>query len=145
MADLIPANGSNPAVSAAPLPPLPNLPAAPMAGGAGAPAGAPGFLSAILSGIAPVKSAVDQINAAARQIVQSGSVPGGEQICAQIVALAASLLPVAAQNAVQNSGMGAGGPGMGMGMMGMSPLPPPPGGPQPIGGSAPPMAPGQGM
>lgn len=143
MAELIPANGSNPAVSAAPLPPLPNLPAAPMAGGAGAPAGAPGFLSAILSGIAPVKSAVDQIQMACRQIVQSGSVPGGEQICAQIVALAASLLPVAAQNAVQNSGMGAGGPGMGMG--GLSPLPPPPGGPQPIGGfGAPPVA-GGGM
>jgi hypothetical protein len=58
-------------------------------------------MSAIMSGIAPVKAGVDAILAAAKAIVQSGSIPGAEQVCGQIVALATSLLPMAAQQAMQ--------------------------------------------
>jgi len=79
----------------------------------------------MLSGIMPVKSAVDAINAACKQIVQAGSVPGAEQVCGQIVALATSLLPMAAQAAMQ--------PGQGGGVGPSIPMPPPPGGPAPLG------------
>lgn len=105
---------------AAPLPPLPNL-----SGSGGAPAGAaPGGqdgMAALMSGIAPIKMAVTQILTACQQIVKSGAIPGAEQPCGQIVALATSLLPMAAQQALQP--MGAGG--------GASPLPP-------VGGGSPP-------
>jgi len=125
---------ANPGSSAAasPLPPLPNLPAAPAAGGQGsasAPApGSPDFLASILSGIAPVKMAVDQIHSACQQIVRNGINPEAEQICGQIVALASSLLPIAAQQALQP---GMGGAGGGMNML------PPPGPPAPVGGVPP--------
>ena len=116
------------AAASAPLPPLPDLPAAPDAGGGGSASADPsGFLSSVLSGIAPVKMAVDQIHSACQQIVQSGSVPGAEQICGQIVALASSLLPMAAQQALQPA---AGGSAIGM----MAP----PGLPAPVGGGGPP-------
>ena len=113
------------AATAAPLPPLPDLSAQ---GGSG-PQGAassqpPGFLASLLSGIAPVKSGVDAINQACKQIVTSGAVPGAEQICGQIVALATSLLPMAAQSAMQPMGPSGGGAG--------GPMPPPPGGPAPL-------------
>lgn len=82
-------------------------------------------MAALVSGIAPVKNSVDGILAACKQIVQSGAVPGAEQVCGQIVALATSLLPMAAQNALNPSG--------GAGAI------PPVGGP-PGGAQAPPMA-----
>jgi hypothetical protein len=80
----------------APLPPLPNLPSAapPQQGGGNG-------LEQMVSGLAPVKMGVDSILAGAKQIVQSGAVPGSEQVCAQIVALATSLLVMGAQSAMQ--------------------------------------------
>lgn len=87
-------------------------------------------MSALVSGIAPVKNGVDGILQACKSIVQSGAVPGAEQICGQIVALATSLLPMAAQSALQPGGGGGAGaiPPMGAAPAG-------PGGPP-----APPMA-----
>lgn len=82
-------------------------------------------MAAIMSGLVPIKSGVDAILAACKQIVQSGAVPGAEQPCAQIVALATSLLPMAAQHALQ-PGQG-GGPGPIQGIPGGAP--PAPGGP----------------
>lgn len=90
---------------AAPLPPLPAMGPQGSSPQAGAP---PDQMAALVSGIAPVKQGVDAILAAAKQIVQSGAVPGAEQVCGQIVALATSLLPMAAQQALQ-PGMGGGG------------------------------------
>jgi len=90
-------------------------------------------MASIMSGILPIKSAVDSINAACKTIVQSGVVPGAEQACAQIVALAQSLLPMAAQAAMQSAGPTAGPIGAG-GPPGMSPMPPPPGAPPQLGG-----------
>lgn len=58
-------------------------------------------MAALVAGVAPVKNGVDAIVAACKQIVESGAVPGAEQPCAQIVALATSLLPMAAQQAMQ--------------------------------------------
>jgi len=89
--------------AAAPLPPLPNLSGAGESQGASA--GPQSAMSSIVSGIAPVKKAVDDIIAAAKQVVQSGAIPGAEQVCGQIVALAVSLLPMAAQQALQPSGL----------------------------------------
>jgi len=86
----------------------------------------------MVSGIMPVKSAVDAINAACKQIVQSGVVPGAEQVCGTIIAAAQSLLPMAMQAAMQSAGPAGPGP-QGGGPPGMSPMPPPPGGPAPIG------------
>ena len=57
-------------------------------------------MASLMTGIAPIKSAVDSILAACKGIVQSGSVPGSEQVCGQIISLAASLLPMAAQSLV---------------------------------------------
>lgn len=87
--------------AAASMPPLPNL-----SGGAPAQAAGGGQdpMAALVSGIAPVKSAVDAILQACKSIVQSGSVPGAEQPCGQIVALATSLLPMAVQQLMQPSG-----------------------------------------
>ncbi len=83
---------------AAPLPPLPDL----SGGGTGAASGGnQGGMAGLLSGIAPIKAAVDSIMAACKAIVQSGTIPGAEQPCGQIVALAASLLPMAAQQMLQ--------------------------------------------
>ena len=117
-------SASNP--EAAPLPPLPNL----SGGGGSAATGAGGqsqSMAALVSGLAPVKSAVDTILAAVKQIVQSGAVPGFEQIGGQIVALATSALPMAAQQAMNPMG---GGP----------PSPPPQQGIPPVGaGGAPPQ------
>lgn len=119
-------------VSAAPLPPLPDLQsAAPVQGQGGDPASSP--LASLMSGIMPIKSAVDAINMACKQIVQSGVIPGAEEVCGQIVAMAASLLPMAAQAAMQ-PGMGAPGMGAPGGMGGGIPMTLPPGGPQPLGG-----------
>ena len=74
-------------------------------------------MSGIISGLAPIKAAVDQIVMACKQIVQSGSVPGAEQPCSQIVALATSLLPMAVQASMQP------GPG-GIPPVGGPPMPP---------------------
>lgn len=89
---------------AAPLPPLPDLSAATGAGGTPGGPDQQSAMAALVSGIAPIKSAVDSIVAACKQVVQSGAVPGAEQPCAQIVALATSLLPMAAQQALQPTG-----------------------------------------
>lgn len=100
------APGSSP--GAAPLPPLPNL----SSGGQGdtsTPGAASGGMAQLLSGIAPVKTGVDAIHMACKQIVQSGVIPGAEQVCGQIIALATSLLPMAAQSILQP--ISGGGPG----------------------------------
>lgn len=97
------------------MPPLPDLPTA----GAAAPQG--DMMASLMSGIAPVKQGVDAILAACKQIVQSGVIPGAEQPCGQIVALATSLLPMAAQT-LMGAGGGAGGS--------VPPAGPPPMGPQ---------------
>lgn len=117
--------------SSAPLPPLPDL----SGNGGGAAQAGPGggFMAALMAAVTPVKSAVDMINAACQKIVQSGSVPGSEQICGQIVGLANQLTVMAMQQASQ--GQGAGGQ-QGMGA-------PPSMGPPPPG--APPMQMGQGQ
>ena len=112
----------SPGAASSPLPPLPDLNSASAQGGA-----SQGLMSSLVSGIAPVKTAVDGILAACKSIVQSGAVPGSEQVCGQIVALATSLLPMAAQQALQPGG-GQPGPGVGVG--------PPPG---PQAGPIPPM------
>ncbi len=109
--------GSSP--GAAPLPPLPNL----SGGGAGAATGGQDPMAAIMAGVAPIKQAVDSILAACKQIVQSGVIPGAEQPCGQIVALATSLLPMAAQQLMAPGGQQ---PQGGIPPMGQ--------GPQPMGG-----------
>jgi hypothetical protein len=86
-------------------------------------------MSAILAGIAPVKTGVDGIVAACQQIVQSGAIPGAEQVCGQIVALATSLLPMAAQQMMHPGGGGI--PPVGP-QAGGGPGGPPP--PNPMGG-----------
>lgn len=78
----------------------------------------------------PVKSAVDAINQACKQIVQSGMIPGAENVCGQIVAMAQALLPMAVQSSMgpmQGQGQGPGGPGQ------LTAMPPSPAGPQPLG------------
>lgn len=106
-----------PATSAgtAPLPPLPDLPAQPAA----ASAKQGGFLKAILQGTQPVQDAVTSIQQACKQVVTSGAVPGSEQICAQIIALAQQLVPMAVQQAMGGQG--------GVAPQGGQPLTPPPG------------------
>ena len=84
--------------ASAPAPPLPDL----QGGGSQKSAGNP--LASIMAGIQPIKTAVDSINAACKAIVQSGVIPGSEQVCGQIVALATSLLPMAAQQVLQPGG-----------------------------------------
>ncbi len=86
--------------------------------GSGPQPSGPQGLAAMMSGIMPVKTGVDAINQAVKQIAGAGIIPGAGQILEQIVALANSLLPMAAQNALQPSGS----PGPGGG-------PPPPPGP----------------
>lgn len=86
------------AAGSAPLPPLGNLQSAGATGGGDPQQSA---MAALVSGLAPIKNAVDSIAAACRQIVQSGAIPGAEQPCSQIVSLAASLLPMAMQQAMQ--------------------------------------------
>jgi len=103
-------NSITPAAKA-PLPPLPNLPTSNGAVGGTNPMDP---MAQLLSGVMPIKQGVDGIMAACQQIVQSGMVPGAEQICSQIMQLASSLLPMAAQSALQ--------PGA-MQQPGMSPMP----------------------
>lgn len=123
---------SAPSPTAQPLPPLPDLQSA--AGTGGEPQGNQSAMAAIMSGIAPVKNGVDSINSACRQIVQSGAVPGSEQICAQIISLATSLLPMALQQAIQPGQGGGGGGGQGIQALGGAP-PPPQGGASPAPGA----------
>jgi hypothetical protein len=84
------------------LPPLPNFPS----GGAQPTGQGQNGMASIISGIAPIKTSVDSIIAACKQIVQSGVIPGSEQPCGQIVALATSLLPMAVQSALSPMGGG---------------------------------------
>ena len=118
-----------PALSAgaAPLPPLPDLPAQPAAPAKG------GFLKAILQGTQPVQDAVTSIQQACKQIVQSGAIPGSEQLCAQFLQIAQQFVPMAVQQAMGGQGQGA-------------LTPPPQGGPPPQGppqGGPPPQGQGQ--
>ena len=92
--------------------------------GAGPQAGGGDPMAALVAGLQPVKSGVDMILQGAKQIVQSGIIPGAEQACGQIVALATALLPQAAQQV------------MGPGQVG-APGGQPPGPTPPIGGGAP--------
>ena len=94
--------------AAAPLPPLPDL----QSGGSGAaqPPDQQNSMASLISGIAPVKQAVDMILAGVKQIVQSGIIPGAEQPCAQIASLATSFLPMAAQQILQPGGGGSAPP-----------------------------------
>lgn len=87
-------------------------------------------MTAIVNGLAPVKSDVDMIVAAAKRLVQSGAIPGAEQPCAQIVALATSLLPMAAQQALQPGQGAPSGPSAPMQAL-PGGAPPAPGGPPP--------------
>jgi len=123
---MTPSPSSSTPPGAAPLPPLPDL-----SGGSKSAGAAPGGnMASLISGLAPVKMEVDNILMSCKKLVQSGAIPGAEQPCSQIVALATSLLPMAAQQMMQPGGQGpqAAGPG---------PVGPPPGGPQgpgPVGG-----------
>jgi hypothetical protein len=108
--------------------------------GGGDQAQAGGFMAQMMSGVLPVKQGVDQILAACKQIVQSGAVPGAEQVCAQIVSFATQLVPMALQQQM--------GQGMGQGSGGGPAMPAPmapPNGPQPILGPGQGPAPGQGQ
>jgi len=96
-----------------PLPPLPDLQSAQQTGG-GQTGTPPDAMAAMIAGIAPVKKGVDVILQACKEIVQSGAVPGAEQPCGQIVALATSLLPMAAQAASMGGGGGAPAPSQGI-------------------------------
>ncbi len=113
------ASASQFAAGSSPLPPLPDLQSA--SGTGGQDQQQQSAMAALVSGLAPIKNAVDAIAAACRQIVQSGAVPGAEQPCSQIVALAASLLPMAAQQAMQPQG--GGGPQAGGGPTAMQGIP----------------------
>lgn len=85
-------------------------------------------MQALLMGVMPVKTGVDSILGACKQIVQSGAIPGAEQICGQIMALATQLLPMAAS---QMMGPSAGMQGGGIPPVTVTPNQgPPPGGPQ---------------
>ena len=71
-------------------------------------------MSSIISGVAPIKAAVDAIVQACQQIVKSGVIPGAEQPCGQIVALASSLLPMALQQSmIPGGGVPPPSPGIG--------------------------------
>jgi hypothetical protein len=78
------------------LPPLPDVPSGGQQPGNSQQSG----MAGLLSGIAPIKAEVDSIIASCKKIVQTGVIPGSEQPCGQIVALATSLLPMAAQAAL---------------------------------------------
>lgn len=121
-------SGSPPPGAQSPLPPLPNLSTSP---GGGSDPSQQGFLQALMQKIGPVKSQVDQINSACHAIMQSGAIPGAEQVCAQIIGLASQLLQAAAQQGMQAAPSG----GSGMNM------PPPPGPPQGLGAGGPGNAP----
>lgn len=131
---------SQTAGSAALYPPLPDMGSSGTGdAGAGAPGG--GFMAALMGSVGPVKQSVDQINSACQQIVQSGKVPGAEQLCSQIISMANQLTMMALQQAAQPGqggpvGPPQGGPGAGAGA-GAPPIPPAVG--------APPVAMGQGQ
>lgn len=112
------------------MPPLPDLQTASTPAAGGDTGTSP--LAAILSGIMPVKSAVDAINQACKQIVQSGMIPGAENVCGQIVAMAQALLPMAVQSSMgPMQGQGGAQPGQAPGQL--TAMPPSPAGPQPLG------------
>lgn len=106
------------------MPPLPDL----QGGGDQKPAES-NPLAAIMAGIQPIMTAVDGIAAACKSIVQSGVIPGSEQICGQILALATSLRPMAVQQVLQPGGGGGGSiPPVGGGGGGLTAVPPGQGG-----------------
>jgi len=106
--------------AAADLPPLPDFD---KSGDSGMQSGKQDMLSSLMSGIGPVKKHADTIVQSAKEIVKLGVIPGAEQVAAQIISLATSLVPMAAQNLLNPMG-GQGGS--------VGPMLPPPGGPQPL-------------
>lgn len=116
-------SAQSPSGAAAPLPPMSDF----GSGSSGAsPKDSP--LAGIISGLTPIKMSADKIVQECKSIVQSGAVPGAEQVCSQIIALTMSLLPMAAQSMMQ--------PGQGAQAQ-PGPVGPPPGappGPGPVGG-----------
>ena len=114
-----------------PLPPLPDLQSAAGTGGAQPAPDQQSAMASLVAGIAPVKSGVDMILQGVKQIVQSGVIPGAEQPCSQIAALATALLPMAAQQVLQPGGGG------------QQQAAPPPQGMQPVPGAG--AAPGGGQ
>jgi hypothetical protein len=90
----------SPAESAS-LPPLPSGLSDNSGGKDAGGAGKSSPLAGLISGLTPVKMGVDRIVQECKSIVQGGNVPGAEQVCGQIIALATSLLPMAAQSMMQ--------------------------------------------
>lgn len=58
-------------------------------------------MASLVANLGPVKQGVDMIIQGAKQVVQSGMVPGAENPCGQIIAAATALLTTAAQQAMQ--------------------------------------------
>ena len=112
--------------SAAELPPLPDLNTKPTDQ---TQTGNKDVLAALMTGIGPIKKHTDAIVQAAKEIVKSGTIPGAEQIAAQIISLATSLVPMAAQNLLNP--MGASG-GAVQGGNDVGAMMPPSGGPAPM-------------
>ncbi|MDE2102404.1 MAG: hypothetical protein KGL39_34475 [Patescibacteria group bacterium] len=110
--------------ASASLPPLPDFGGNGGGGGNGPQTGNQDALASLMSGIAPIKKNTDAIIQAAKEIVKLGTIPGAEQIAAQIISLATSLVPMAAQNLLNPMGGAAQGS--------MSQMLPPPGGPAPL-------------
>lgn len=108
----------SPAMGVSELPPLPDLNQGGDTQGQG---GNQDMLASLMSGIGPVKKHADNIVQSAKEIVKLGVIPGSEQIAAQIIALATSLVPMAAQNLLNP-----------MGSQSVGPMLPPPGGPAPL-------------
>jgi len=67
-------------------------------------------MAGLVSGLAPVQRNVTTILQAVRELARSGLIPGGEAALGQIVALTVSLLPMAANSALQPGQGGGGGP-----------------------------------
>lgn len=114
--------------AAAPMPPLPDFNTDP---NTQPQTGNKDVLASLMSGIAPIKKSVDTILEESKKIVKAGVIPGSEQVVAQIVALATSLLPMAAQNLLNPMG-GGGSMGPGLGQDQSMQMLPPSGGPAPM-------------
>lgn len=108
----------SPAASVSELPPLPDFN---QSGNSQPQGGKQDVLASLMSGVAPVKKHVDNIVQSAKEIVKLGVIPGSEQVAAQIISLATTLVPMAAQNLLNP-----------MGGQAVGPMLPPPGGPAPL-------------
>jgi len=119
------ADGNPTNAASAPLPPLPDM----NTGGDTQPqTGNKDVLASLMSGVGPVKKHADTIVQSAKEIVKMGVIPGAEQVAAQIISLATSLVPMAAQNLLNPMG----GAVQSGNSSGMGQMLPPPGGPAPL-------------